>query len=551
MSHYQAESETDRQKNLSQEAFDIVAIAASAGGLNALSEVLSKLPANFPAAIVIVQHLDPRHRSLMADILSRRTPLQVKQAGEGDPLELGTVYIAPPNRHLLVNTDKTLSLTQSELVHFVRPSADLLFDSVAASHKERAIAVVLTGTGNDGSMGVRAIDKMGGTVIAQDKETAKFFGMPSAAIKTGAVDIFTPLSLQHRIFRRVPSKNRRDRLLDVTQSAINNNTSNVERQQRLQDLAFDAGSVAQLIVDFNGNLVLANTPARSMFGINLLDIGRPLQDLEISYRPLELRSHIDQIYGDRRLAIVRDVIRHLPEGNTQYLDVHFNPLEEGNSEILGVSISFVDVSRYHELQKELQRSNQELETANEELQSSNEELETTNEELQSTNEELETTNEELQSTNEELETMNEELQSTNEELQTINDELRQRTSELDQTNAFLNSILGSLRAGVVVVNTQFNILTWNDEAENMWGLRFDEVKGHSLLSLDIGLPVAKLREPIRNCLADNGNRQGMIVEAINRRGRSIQCRLSFNPLIGLKKERQGVILLMEAMGTIV
>ena len=196
MSNHQTKSETDSQSHLShlsQEAFDLVAIAASAGGLNALSEVLSALPANFPATIVIVQHLDPRHRSLMADILSRRTSLKVKQAQEGDCLELGMVYIAPPNRHLLVNPDKTLSLTQSELVHFVRPSADLLFDSVAASHKERAIAVVLTGTGNDGAMGVQAIDKMGGTVIAQDKESAEFFGMPSAAIKTGAVDFILPL----------------------------------------------------------------------------------------------------------------------------------------------------------------------------------------------------------------------------------------------------------------------------------------------------------------------------------------------------------------------
>ncbi len=193
MSNYQIESATNPQPNLSEEAFDIVAIGASAGGLNALTEILSGLPANFPATIAIVQHLDPRHRSLMADILSRRTPLKVKQAQEGDYLELGTVYIAPPNRHLLVNPDKTFSLTQSELVHFVRPSADLLFDSVAASHKQRAIAVVLTGTGNDGAMGVRAIEKMGGTVIVQNKETAEFFGMPSAAIATGVVDFILPL----------------------------------------------------------------------------------------------------------------------------------------------------------------------------------------------------------------------------------------------------------------------------------------------------------------------------------------------------------------------
>ena len=184
-------SQADPQ--LPHAAFELVAIAASAGGLNAISQVLSGLPANFPAAIAVVQHLDPRHRSLMADILSRRTSLQVKQAQEGNQISPGWVYIAPPNRHLLVNPDGTLSLSQSELVHFVRPSADLLFDSAAASYQEKAIAVVLTGTGNDGVMGVQAIDKMGGTVIVQDKETSEFFGMPQAAIKTGAVDFILPL----------------------------------------------------------------------------------------------------------------------------------------------------------------------------------------------------------------------------------------------------------------------------------------------------------------------------------------------------------------------
>jgi two-component system chemotaxis response regulator CheB len=124
----------------------------------------------------------------MADILNRRTSLKVKQAEEGDQLCSGIVYIAPPKRHLLVNPDGTLSLTQSELVHFVRPSADLLFESVAASYKERAIAVVLTGTGSDGAMGVQAIKKMRGTVIAQNEETAEFFGMPGAAIQSGSVD---------------------------------------------------------------------------------------------------------------------------------------------------------------------------------------------------------------------------------------------------------------------------------------------------------------------------------------------------------------------------
>jgi two-component system chemotaxis response regulator CheB len=174
-------------------SFDIVAFASSAGGLSALSRVFSALPEDFPAGIVVVQHLDPRHRSLMAEILSRRTHLKVKEAEEGDKLTGGTVFIAPPNRHLLVNADRSLSLTQSELVHFVRPSADLLFESVAASHRERAIAVVLTGSGTDGAMGVKAIKKMGGTLIVQDKETSEFFGMPEAAMQSGQVDFILRL----------------------------------------------------------------------------------------------------------------------------------------------------------------------------------------------------------------------------------------------------------------------------------------------------------------------------------------------------------------------
>lgn len=174
-------------------AFDIVAIASSAGGLTALSVVLSGLKADFPAAIVVVQHLDRRHRSLMADILSRRTELRVLQAIAADKLKSGHVYIAPPDHHLLINTDSSISLTQTELVHFVRPSADLLFESVAASYKDRSIAVVLSGTGSDGAMGVTAIKKMGGTVIVQDHKTAEFSGMPESAIATGTVDFILSL----------------------------------------------------------------------------------------------------------------------------------------------------------------------------------------------------------------------------------------------------------------------------------------------------------------------------------------------------------------------
>ncbi|HKV88882.1 MAG TPA: chemotaxis protein CheB [Candidatus Dormibacteraeota bacterium] len=173
--------------------FEIIAIAASAGGVTALTEVLRQLPADFNAIVVCVQHLDPRHRSLMPEVLGRRSRLPVVHASEGMEIAPGHIYLAPPDKHMLINADGTVSLTHTELVNFVRPSADLLFESVAAAYGERAIAVVLTGAGKDGSLGVTAIKARGGTVLVQDQGTSEFFGMPSAAIKTGVADFVLPL----------------------------------------------------------------------------------------------------------------------------------------------------------------------------------------------------------------------------------------------------------------------------------------------------------------------------------------------------------------------
>lgn len=171
----------------------VVAVASSAGGLTALSTLVSGLSASFPASIVIVQHVSPTHTSFLSHILTSRTVLKVKQAEENDRLSSACIYVAPPNWHVLVKLNGTLTLSQAAPTHFVRPSADILFESVAKSFKERAIAIVLTGTGVDGADGVKIVKEMGGTVIAQDQATSEFFGMPEAAIRTGQVDHILPL----------------------------------------------------------------------------------------------------------------------------------------------------------------------------------------------------------------------------------------------------------------------------------------------------------------------------------------------------------------------
>ncbi len=173
----------------------VIAVAASVGGLQALSVILGDLPANFPAAIAIVMHLSPEHKSILAELLNRRCSLEVKQAQTGDVLCHSRVFVAPPNHHLFVVKGGRLRLSTSaaEKIHHARPSAEPLFASVARLYKNKAIAAVLTGGDGDGSFGVRIIKEMGGTVIAQDRSTSQDFSMPETSIKTGDVDFILPL----------------------------------------------------------------------------------------------------------------------------------------------------------------------------------------------------------------------------------------------------------------------------------------------------------------------------------------------------------------------
>jgi two-component system CheB/CheR fusion protein len=193
------------------------------------------------------------------------------------------------------------------------------------------------------------------------------------------------------------------------------------------------------------------------------------------------------------------------------------PLISNTGVLLGASITFLDVTRVQHLQNELLNSRQELET----------------------------TYEELQSTVEELETTNEELQSTNEELETMNEEMRQRTVELDQVNGFLESILTSLRAGVIVVDQNLHVQVWNSRVEDLWGVRADEAEREHFLNLEIGLPVGELKQPIRACLSGESAYRETVLDAVNRRGKKIKCRVTCTPLTKKSGEINGAIILME------
>jgi two-component system, chemotaxis family, CheB/CheR fusion protein len=314
----------------------------------------------------------------------------------------------------------------------------------------------------------------------------------------------------------------------------------------LSDTAFEHAPVAQIVIDQTNHVVGANQAARALFSLRLKDVGRPLQDLELSYRPVELRSMIDQVRSERRPVTTREVSWPAQNGDPRSFDVQVSPLVGADrTTLVGIGVTFLDVTPHRMLQDELEVARRELETAYEELQSTVEELETTNEELQSTNEELETTNEELHSTNEELETMNEELQSTNEELETMNDEMRERTDEAIRANAFLRSVLSSVVQSLVVLDRELRVTAWSAMSAELWGLREDEVEGQHFLNLDIGLPVADLRPAIRSILAGE-DAEPVALDGHDRRGRPIRTTVSFSPLRGPAGELLGVIIVMDA-----
>jgi two-component system, chemotaxis family, CheB/CheR fusion protein len=357
-------------------------------------------------------------------------------------------------------------------------------------------------------------------------------------------DLFDPYNLKRRVFVKNSSIEYEPRLAarpgPDARPAVPLGT--------LGEAGFEQAPVAELIVDSEGRLAAVNHVARATFGLRGKDIGRPFQDLEISYRPVELRSLIDQVTTERRPSSVKEAAWAAAGEEERFFDIHVAPLTRVGGELVGVGVSFADVTRFKLIAGELDRARRELETAYEELQSTVEELETTNEELQSTNEELETTNEELQSTNEELETMNEELQSTNEELETMNDELRERTDEALGANAFLSSILGSIHQSVVVVDREFRVQAWSRAASDLWGLRADEVEESNFLNLDIGIPVGELRGPIRATLSGEVP-DPVVLEGHNRKGQPVSCEVSFAPLRTHRDEIEGGILVMSAMRT--
>ncbi len=356
--------------------------------------------------------------------------------------------------------------------------------------------------------------------------------------------LFEPVNMKQRLFRKVRQEWRRTGTGGMTVNIDPARENGAADQARLLSAIADNAATAYLAIDNRNTLIFASAAARRMLEVGEGDLGRPFQDLSVSYRPIELRGPIGEARKQGRPVRIEDQQYHRPPADPIRLTIEVTPLFGQDNKPFAVLLSFADGTRTYELRQELDAAHESLETTVEELQSANEELETTNEELQSTNEELETTNEELQSANEELETTNEELRSANEELETVNEELRRHSDAFSAYRAHAEAILRGIDSGLVVVDRQLSVRSWNRWSENAWGLREEEVLGHRFGGLDIGLPAKRLDDLAREVVAC-GTPTETTLDARDRRGRELVCRVRISPLLYGDRSIDGAVILIE------
>jgi two-component system chemotaxis response regulator CheB len=173
------------------QAVDLIVIGGSAGAIEVLQRTVRQLPSHFGPATAIVIHLPPEGPFLFADIFARETGLKVKPAEDKEPIVGGTIYLAAPDYHLLVEKNRTFALSQDERVHYSRPAIDVLFESAAEAYGSRLMGVILSGANADGAAGLKAIAKAGGITVVQSLESSEMVAMPAAALEAapGSIEV--------------------------------------------------------------------------------------------------------------------------------------------------------------------------------------------------------------------------------------------------------------------------------------------------------------------------------------------------------------------------
>jgi two-component system CheB/CheR fusion protein len=376
---------------------------------------------------------------------------------------------------------------------------------------------------------------------ALTREGYLFLGKAETQLARSA--LFRPVEMKHRIFAKVAQEWRRP-IGGFAAGRLSRLDPETANARLLEAIVNETGN-ALLVVDEGGSVALANASARSLFGVSDADLGRPFQDLPISYRPIELRGPIEEVFRQRSAVRIEDQEYRPHKAEVMRLTIDIKPLFNPDGSVYAALLAFFDQTRLHTLHRELEAAQENLEHSIEELQSANEELETTNEELQSTNEELETTNEELQSTNEELETLNEEARSSNEEMESVNEELRIQAEQANVYRIYLESAMRAMNGGIVMLDQHHAIRSWNRWSENTWGLRAEEVVGTNFNLLDIGVPIQKLRDSLADVQLGREEHVDKLLDGVDRRGRRILCRVRVSALTDDEGDVLGLVLIFQ------
>ena len=363
---------------------------------------------------------------------------------------------------------------------------------------------------------------------ALSREGYLFLG--KAETQLARSSLFRPIEMKHRIFMKVPQEYHRPIGRTFPIRTLGRADAPVASAELLEAIVKDIGH-AIIVVDDAGAVALANPQARLLLGIGEADVGRPFQDLPISYRPIELRGPMDDVFRQRRGVRLEDQEYRLNQSEVMRLSVDLRPLHRADGSVHAVLFAFYDQTRVHGLQRELEAAQEHLEQSIEELQSANEELETTNEELQSTNEELET--------------LNEEARSSNEEMESVNEELRIQAEQAASYRLHLESVLRAMNGGIIVLDEKRLIQSWNRWSENCWGLRAEEVIGTSFDALDIGLQIHELREPLAAVQSGRAEQEEVLLEGLDRRGRRILCRIRISGLQEDDEVMHGLVMVFQ------